>query len=57
MQKTMVKIYLYNIFKKKNSGIYVDIGCNLPKSRSLTYLLYKKLMGIKVDISQINKVK
>jgi FkbM family methyltransferase len=45
-------LFVQYFFQKKISGIYVDIGCNLPKSRSLTYLLYKKnWMGIKVDIS------
>ena len=39
-------------FQQKKKGFYVDIGCNLPKSRSLTYLLYKRgWTGVKVDIS------
>ena len=40
-------------FKKLKKGLYVDIGCNLPKNSSLTYLLYKKgWSGINVDISK-----
>ena len=45
-------LYVEYFFKNKKRGLYVDIGCNLPKSRSLTYTLYKKgWNGIKVDIS------
>ena len=45
-------LYVEYFFKNKKRGLYVDIGCNLPKSRSLTYILYKKgWNGIKVDIS------
>ena len=35
-------LFVQYFFKNIESGFYVDIGCNLPKSRSLTYLLYKK---------------
>ena len=35
-------LFVNYFFQKKKKGFYVDIGCNLPKSRSLTYLLYKK---------------
>ena len=35
--------FIYGVFLRNlDIGFYVDIGCNLPKSRSLTYLLYKK---------------
>ena len=57
-----MKIFLFCIFLKiLSKGFYVDIGCNLPKSRSLTYLLYKNNWnGIKVDISKrsidLNKI-
>ena len=45
-------LYVEYFFKNKKRGLYVDIGCNLPKSRSLTYTLYKKgWNGIKIDIS------
>ncbi len=48
-------------FKELKKGFYVDIGCNLPKNSSLTYLLYKKgWSGINIDISKraidLNKV-
>ena len=51
--KVLEKIFFVDyFFQKKKKGFYVDIGCNLPKSRSLTYILYKKRMeGVKVDIS------
>ena len=45
-------LFVNYFFQQKKKGFYVDIGCNLPKSRSTTYLLYKKGWdGIKVDIS------
>ena len=45
-------LFVNYFFQSKKIGFYVDIGCNLPKNRSLTYLLYKKRWnGIKVDIS------
>ena len=48
-------------FKNKKVGFYIDVGCNLPKSGSLTYSLYRKgWRGIKVDISKrsikLNKI-
>ena len=48
-------------FKEFKKGFYVDVGCNLPKTSSLTYLLYKKgWNGINIDISkraiELNKV-
>ena len=45
-------LFINYFFQQKKKGLYIDIGCNLPKSRSITYLLYKKgWNGIKVDIS------
>ena len=45
-------LFVDYFFQQKKKGLYVDIGCNLPKSRSLTYLLYKRgWIGVKVDIS------
>ncbi len=54
-------LFVEYFFRNSNIGFYVDIGCNLPKSRSLTYLLYKKKWrGIKIDISKrsidLNKI-
>ncbi len=45
-------LFVNYFFQNNKKGLYVDIGCNLPKSRSLTYLLYcKGWKGIKIDIS------
>lgn len=45
-------LFVNYFFQKKKKGLYVDVGCNLPKSRSLTYQLYRKNWnGIKIDIS------
>ena len=54
-------LFVNFFFKDLKKGFYVDIGCNLPKSGSLTYSLYKKgWNGIKVDISkrsiELNKI-
>ena len=54
-------LFVHYYFKKLKKGLYVDIGCNLPKNSSLTYLLYQKgWSGINVDISKraidLNKV-
>ena len=54
-------LFINFFFKDVKKGFYVDIGCNLPKNSSLTYLLYKKgWSGINVDISiraiNLNKV-
>ena len=54
-------LFINFFFKDVKKGFYVDIGCNLPKNSSLTYLLYKKgWSGINVDISKrainLNKV-
>ena len=46
-------LFVNFFFKNSKKGFYVDIGCNLPKNSSLTYLLYKKgWSGINVDISK-----
>ena len=54
-------LFVNYFFKDLKKGFYVDIGCNLPKSGSLTYSLYKKgWNGVKVDISKrsikLNKI-
>ena len=54
-------LFVNYFFKDVKEGFYIDIGCNLPKNSSLTYLLYKKgWRGINVDISKrvinLNKV-
>tara|TARA_B100000287_G_scaffold433008_1_gene493669 strand:- start:2406 stop:3128 length:723 start_codon:yes stop_codon:yes gene_type:complete len=54
-------LFVKYFFRDIKKGYYVDIGCNLPKSRSLTFLLYKAgWKGIKIDISKrsidLNKI-
>ena len=44
-----------NIFKKKSSGFYVDVGCNHPIKNNNTYLLYKRgWHGINIDVDLKN---
>jgi hypothetical protein len=44
-----------NIFKNKNKGIYVDIGCGHPIKNNNTYLLNKKgWTGINIDLDKKN---
>ena len=51
-------LFVYYYFNKLKKGLYVDIGCNLPKNSSLTFLLYKKgWSGINIDISNGNEEK
>ena len=48
-------LFIKNFFKKKNKGIYLDIGCFNPLLWNNTYFLYKKgWSGINVDIQKIN---
>ena len=48
-------IFISRFFKKKNNGIYVDIGCYHPIKGSLTYNLFKKgWSGINVDLSKVS---
>ena len=54
-------LFVLYFFKNIKKGFYVDIGCNLPKSRSLTsYFIKNNWNGIKVDISKrsidLNKI-
>ena len=44
-----------NIFKGKNKGFYVDIGCGHPIKNNNTYLLNKKnWSGINIDLDRDN---
>ena len=44
-------VIISDIFKKKDNGIYVDIGCHHPLINNNTYLLHKKgWKGINVDL-------
>ena len=43
------------IFKSKNKGFYLDVGCQHPISNNNTYLLYKKgWTGINIDLDKKN---
>ena len=37
-----VDVIIENIFRDKNDGFYIDIGCQHPIKNNNTYLLYKK---------------
>ena len=44
-------VIVSDIFKKKDNGIYIDIGCHHPLINNNTYLLHKKgWKGINVDL-------
>ena len=44
-----------NIFKDKNKGFYVDIGCGHPIKNNNTYLLSKKnWFGVNIDLDRDN---
>ena len=41
------------IFKYKNDGLYIDVGCQHPISNNNTYILYKKgWNGINIDLDK-----
>ena len=44
-------LIIKEIFKRKNTGIYIDVGCNHPFIGNNTYKLYKKgWKGINIDL-------
>ena len=46
---------ILNIFKNKNKGFYIDIGCGHPIKNNNTYLLNKKgWHGINIDLDKEN---
>ena len=46
-----VDIVVNAIFKNKNKGIYIDIGCHHPLINNNTYMLYKRgWSGINIDL-------
>ena len=46
-----VDIIVDAIFKNKNKGIYIDIGCHHPLINNNTYILYKRgWSGINIDL-------
>ena len=49
-----VDLLIDYIFKNKNKGFYIDIGCQHPISNNNTYLLFKKgWTGINIDLYPI----
>ena len=50
-----VDVIIENIFRKKNNGIYIDVGCQHPIKNNNTYLLYKKgWNGLNIDLDKDN---
>ena len=50
-----VDVVIYDIFKKQESGFYLDIGCQHPVKHNNTYKLHKKgWKGINIDLDQDN---
>lgn len=46
---------LEHIFKKKNNGFYIDVGCHHPIMNNNTYILHKKgWKGINIDLDKKN---
>jgi len=50
-----VDVIIENIFRLKNNGIYVDVGCQHPIKNNNTYLLFKKgWNGLNIDLDKDN---
>ena len=50
-----VDIIIENIFRNKNKGFYVDVGCQHPIKNNNTYLLHQKgWKGINIDLDKDN---
>ena len=48
-------LILEHIFKNKNNGFYIDVGCQHPIKNNNTYLLYKRgWSGINIDLDSVN---
>ncbi len=48
-------LILEHIFKNKNNGFYVDVGCQHPIKNNNTYLLYKRgWSGVNIDLDSVN---
>ena len=48
-------LILRDIFRNKQKGVYVDVGCQHPIHNNNTYLLYKKgWEGINIDLDKFN---
>ena len=50
-----VDVIIENIFRHKNNGIYIDVGCQHPIKNNNTYLLFKKgWNGLNIDLDNDN---
>ena len=50
-----VDVIIENIFRSKNNGIYIDVGCQHPIKNNNTYLLFKKgWNGLNIDLDKDN---
>jgi len=50
-----VDIPINNIFRNKNNGLYLDVGCQHPINNNNTFLLYNKgWNGVNIDLDQDN---
>ena len=48
-----VDLVIERIFKNKDDGIYIDVGCNHPIKYNNTYLLYRKgWNGLNIDLDK-----
>ena len=48
-----VDLLLNHIFRNKNNGLYIDVGCNHPIKNNNTYLLHKRGWGgINIDLDE-----
>ena len=48
-------LILNHIFKNKNNGFYIDVGCQHPIKNNNTYLLFKKgWTGVNIDLDNVN---
>ena len=48
-------LIIQHIYKDKNDGVYIDVGCQHPVKNNNTYLLFKKgWSGINIDLDKVN---
>ena len=50
-----VDVIIENIFRNKDRGLYIDVGCQHPIKNNNTYILHKKgWKGINIDLDKDN---
>ena len=50
-----VDVIIENIFRNKDNGFYIDVGCQHPIKNNNTYILHKKgWKGINIDLDKDN---